>query len=145
MPLHLRGRTELQPLVRGPPCDQRRGGAETPGWLQGTPSCLRPSPVAGNTEPSELQTLAALQAVIVAAAVVVAAVVAAAEDPFELVAILRTGLTLQRSGVLCRETGVWGTCEAGSRARGEERTAALCVGKVALGDGAIGLGEETGR
>ena len=89
--------------------------------------------------------LAALQVVIVAAAVVVAAVVAAAEDPFELVAILRTGLTLQRSGVLCRETGVWGTCEAGSRARGEERTAALCVGKVALGDGAIGLGEATGR
>jgi len=89
--------------------------------------------------------LAALQAVIVAAAVVVAAAVAAAEDPFELVAILRTGLTLQRSGVLCRETGVWGTCEAGSRARGEERTAALCVGKVALGGGAIGLGEETER
>ena len=52
---------------------------------------------------------------------------------------------MQRSGVLCRETGVWGTCEAGSRARGEERTAALCVGKVALGGGAIGLGEETGR
>ena len=90
--------------------------------------------------------LAALQAVIVAAAVVVAAVaVAAAEDPFELVAILRTGLTLQRSGVLCRETGVWGTCEAGSRARGEERTAAQCAGKVALGGGAIGLGEVTGR
>ena len=89
--------------------------------------------------------LAALQAVIVAAAVVVAAVVAAAEDPFELVAILRTGLTLQRSGVLCRETEGWGTYEAGNRARGEERTAAQCVGKVALGDGAIGLGEATGR
>ena len=89
--------------------------------------------------------LAALQAVIVAAAVVVAAVVAAAEDPFELVAILKTGLTLQRSGVLCRETGVWGTCEAGSRARGEARIAAQCVGKVALGGGAIGLGEETER
>ena len=80
-PLHLRDRTELQLLVRGPPCDQRMDGAEKPGWLQGIPSCLPPSQVVGSTGPSEWQMLAELQVGIVAAAVVVVAVAAAVEDP----------------------------------------------------------------